>query len=1210
MVKLIKISRLIKKMFAKTPMLKFVFAWYYKHTKIKENQVLFESFHGKNISDSPLALLFELLKMNDSKQYKVYFASNNIKRDKKVVKKLNLKINLVDVSTFKYTKVLATSKYLINNCSFPTFFIRRTEQVYLHLWHGTPVKTLGKSMRFGIESMYNVQHDLLQSNYILFPNEFTKKIVMEDYNLENLYTGKVVINGNPKNSIFMDKNRSIEATHKLGNDKYTVIAYLPTWNGSSNYDINRFNQKMQNFLTVLDNHLKHNQKFYINLHQISNVSLSKQYKHIFPFPKDIEQNEFLNSVDIFITDYSSIMFDFAVTKKPIVLFLYDFEKVVRDRGIYIDIDELPFEKIYNFESLKNYILEEKYNNYFYDYNKRFIKTFLPYNSIDSAKNISRLIFDNNNCGMPIIEYSLNKNSKKIAFYPTVQTKEDLHTVIQVVKDTNEIVIFNKKYFNSEISNYFSNHCSKKFDFIFITENMPRTFLEEICKNKRKEELHRREIKRNFGELYIDPQLKKDYYHGEVNETFCLKTKKVANVRTEIKNGKLEILLDNTEIKGEISKLLILDKSKKILWTRSISNAEIKNKKIVQDFSNVVNKAILFENKRYYLMVEVKCNTGSILPYYLIDADKFKEKRKTFTELNKSSLYMEALDCNNAWIRNKNEASIKIIPYMTSGKGYLSIFVGNKEKLMSQIIRGKVLSYKLGYSDIKLRMKIKQAKILVKDVVLSYRNNLKKIEYSFKYNIKADKDDWIIEAYLDLKEIEFEELFWDIYIIVEFNGEEMKICPYLNEKQRKRMRVLSKQCKVKTNHIVFPYSTMGHKLALTYRESSKYDGWNTKIKEFVALFVNRVCCFYWNKKRIWLVFEKFCLMAQDNGYYFFKYCMENLPKEEKSHIYFVIDRNSSDWDRMKKYGSQVIAFMSFKHILYALASKIYVGSDSKKHLYIWRAKPNLISKKISKKNILFLQHGVTALKKVDNIFGQRGSSPMTYFAVTSGFEQGIVVDNFGYKPQNVPILGFTRWDVLEDTSKKDERIILVMPTWRSWLEEKSVDEFKKSDYYSNYMKMLQSKKLAKILEENHVKLVFYIHPKFKDYLNEFNISKNNIEIIPFGKEPLNEIIKRCSMLITDYSSVCWDVFYLKKPVLFYQFDYTMYMQAHGSYLDMEHDLFGDRYTEYEDLIQGIERYIRNNFKEHEKYVRMRNYYFEYRDHDNSKRTYEYIIGKGY
>ena len=84
-----------------------------------------------------------------------------------------------------------------------------------------------------------------------------------------------------------------------------------------------------------------------------------------------------------------------------------------------------------------------------------------------------------------------------------------------------------------------------------------------------------------------------------------------------------------------------------------------------------------------------------------------------------------------------------------------------------------------------------------------------------------------------------------------------------------------------------------------------------------------------------------------------------------------------------------------------------------------------------------------------------------------------------------------------------------------------------------MKLLQSQKLARILKENDVKLIFYIHPKFKDYLSEFNVSGDNIELIPFGTEPLNEIMKKCSMLITDYSSVCWDVCYLDKPVLFYQ-----------------------------------------------------------------------------
>lgn len=184
----------------------------------------------------------------------------------------------------------------------------------------------------------------------------------------------------------------------------------------------------------------------------------------------------------------------------------------------------------------------------------------------------------------------------------------------------------------------------------------------------------------------------------------------------------------------------------------------------------------------------------------------------------------------------------------------------------------------------------------------------------------------------------------------------------------------------------------------------------------------------------------------------------------------------------------------------------------------------------------------------------------------------------------------------------------MPTWRSWLEEKSADEFVKSDYYHNYMKLLSSNHLAVLLKTYNVKLIFYIHPKFKDYIGQFNVSGEHIELIPFGSIPLNEIIKKCHMLITDYSSVCWDVYYLGKPVLFYQFDYDMYEQAHGSYLDMEQELFGERYTEYEDLLIGIEKQIKNNFTEDPKYKGLRDYYFAYIDNDNSKRTYQYISSK--
>lgn len=1214
--KLRKIIQVIREILAKAPMLKYVFAWHYKHSRVKQHQVLFESFHGKNISDSPLAVLLELLKMDKKRKYKIYFATNNIKRDKKVISDMGLRIRLVDITTFKYAKVLATSKYLINNSSFPAFFIRRPEQTYLQTWHGTPLKTLGKKMRFGIESMYNVQHNFLQATYIMFPNEFTKDVIMEDYNLNQLYTGKVVMNGYPRNSVFLNETKAAEVSNRLGNSEYTTMAYMPTWRGKSNHDVDivKYSQETEKILAYLDKNLKANQKLYVNFHPMlqQDVVLDK-YEHIYPFPNNVEKYEFLNSVDMLITDYSSVFFDFSITRKPIVLFLYDYEEYLHDRGMYFDIKKLPFKKIYNISELVDYIVNEEFRADSYEKDGTYEKTFIQYDSVDAAKKTAKLIFKSNNCGLPIIDYGFNKKvRRKVHFYPAVRTKEALNTVAKVVKNKDDIVIFEKNYFNAELSSYLYDNYLEKFNFIFVTKSMPRTFLEEFRRNKNPQieiELHKREIKRLFGELPVNSEFIDEYYHGERNETFHVKSKKTLSITITTKKKQLE--LDFGEIKyGELTKILITDNFGNILWVRNISYEEKKSGKIIENFRMILSEPVLAENKRYLLMAEIKDKEGEIYPYYLVDKKLYHQRKKLADELDKSSLYMDEFNFENAKLAGKKKKEIKVIPYMTFGKGYLSIFVGSRKKLISQTVRGQVISYRLSASDIRIKMKFKKQDKPIRDIVLSYRSKLEKIEYSFQYDVSEEKGYWIVNARMNMMEIDLEELFWDIFLITEKNGEEIQISPYLNKKQRIQMMLWSQHCKAKNEHIVFPYPTMGHKLALTYRHISKYDGICTKMKELSALFVFIVLYPYWRKKRIWLVFEKFCSMAQDNGYFFFKYCMENLIEEEKKHIYYIIDRNSADWNKMCQYGNQVIPFMSFKHILYALASKIYVGSDSKKHLYIWRAKPNFISNRISKKDILFLQHGVTALKRVDGIFGRKGSSPMTYFTTTSEFEQKIVVDNFGYKPENAPILGFTRWDVLEDTSKKDERIILAMPTWRSWLEEKSAEEFKNSDYYYNYMKLLQSKRLAEILKENNVKLVFYIHPKFKDYLSEFNVSGENLELIPFGTEPLNEIMKKCSMLITDYSSVCWDVYYLAKPVLFYQFDYDVYMQVHGSYLDMEHALFGERYIKYEELIDGIKKYVKNDFEEEKKYAEMRDYYFEYRDNNNSKRTYQYIISKGY
>lgn len=236
--------------------------------------------------------------------------------------------------------------------------------------------------------------------------------------------------------------------------------------------------------------------------------------------------------------------------------------------------------------------------------------------------------------------------------------------------------------------------------------------------------------------------------------------------------------------------------------------------------------------------------------------------------------------------------------------------------------------------------------------------------------------------------------------------------------------------------------------------------------------------------------------------------------------------------------------------------------------------------------------------------------MTHFAVTSKFEQDIVTKNFGYAQENVPILGFCRWDVLENRASETEKKILIMPTWRSWLEEQGNEVFVNSQYCKCYRSLLENKELENFLKKHKVKLVFHIHPKMREYLNAFQEKNERVELIPHGSRQLNELIMECSMLITDYSSVSWDVYYLGKPVIFYQFDYELYMKAHGSYIDMEKELFGDRCLTEKELAEKIKEYVRNDFAEKERYGAMRKERFAYTDKNNCRRTLDYLKSKGY
>lgn len=499
-------------------------------------------------------------------------------------------------------------------------------------------------------------------------------------------------------------------------------------------------------------------------------------------------------------------------------------------------------------------------------------------------------------------------------------------------------------------------------------------------------------------------------------------------------------------------------------------------------------------------------------------------------------------------------------------------------------------------------------------VFSFRSKLSEdaVSYDFQtLSAKKHGDLLRVTVSLDLKTVELKSIYWDVRIILQGPVTENTGALPISMDVPARMYqkfLYNGSFSGEKGFFLYPYYTGKQTLAFAYREKNSYDGLNVIFREFLALFLYRIARPYWKKKHICLVCEKFSSMAQDNGYYFFKHCMNN--QEEQflgKNIYYIITKDSPDRERVLPYKNRLLDFMSLRHLCYILAADLIVSSDSRYHTYPLQSRHSIFNRYIKKIPFVFLQHGVIALKKVDNFYGKGQKGACDLFVVSTDTEKQTIVDNFGYEPKEVINTGLPRWDVLHDKSQ-DRREIMIMPTWRNWLDSVPDKDFEASDYFTHYMALLNSRKLADLLEKYDLEVNFYLHAKFQEYSDQFQTKSERIHLVSFGETAVNEMLMRCRMLITDYSSVCWDILYQDKPTIFYQFDLDKYEEAHGSYLDMRTELFGDRAENQEQLLALLEEQIKNNFKMKPEHEQLRRFYFNFKDQQHSRHICEEIKEK--
>ena len=406
---------------------------YYRKLPIVEKTILLDSQHGNNINGNIFYLLKELVFNKNYENFKIYLMceSSKYKKTKKFLDNKNIKnINIIKNKSVEYYKIFAQAKFLFTDTSFPTFYIKKEGQIVFNTWHGTPLKTLGRSDKSEFHRLGNIQRNFAFSNYLLYPSEYMMEHMVEDYMLSNICSSKILLEGYPRNEIFFDKDSRKKIKEELGLLDKEVFVYMPTWRGLIN-KVEEGNQILK-YLIEIEKKLKENQMLFVNLHPFVSDEIDyKQFNKIKPFPIVYETYEFLNIADCLITDYSSVFFDFANTGRKIILFAYDEDEYFENRGLYINFNELPFPKVTNIEELiielnspKNYEDEE------------FLNRFCKYDNKQASKRICELIIHNNNSNIKIKELS-SSNKPNVLIYPGNLAKNGITTsLLNLLKNVN------------------------------------------------------------------------------------------------------------------------------------------------------------------------------------------------------------------------------------------------------------------------------------------------------------------------------------------------------------------------------------------------------------------------------------------------------------------------------------------------------------------------------------------------------------------------------------------------------------------------------------------------------------------------------------------------------------------------------------------------------------------------------------------------------
>lgn len=324
---------------------------------VRRNRVFFLSFYGNSYSDNPKAISEALYDLYGNEyDYIWVVVSESIK------KSMPKYVKTCRYNSVRMVYYMATSKVWVSNFCLPKGTYKKKEQYYIQTWHGD--KAFKKIMH-DVPSRDGSEKWLFETDNA---NLMTagSKYGESQFRTAFLYNGEVLKCGTPRNDIFFKDTINLQkhVRYLLGlKETDKIVLYAPTFRRENKKGLFEAHFDFSKSLKILEDVTGDKWKMMVRMHSADKRDLigmaGMDCLNVSDYP---ETNELLLITDILITDFSSIAGDFALSYKPIILFLYNMEDyLLNDRELYFDVSKSPYmcttkeEGLYDFlENIKHF----------------------------------------------------------------------------------------------------------------------------------------------------------------------------------------------------------------------------------------------------------------------------------------------------------------------------------------------------------------------------------------------------------------------------------------------------------------------------------------------------------------------------------------------------------------------------------------------------------------------------------------------------------------------------------------------------------------------------------------------------------------------------------------------------------------------------------------------------------------------------------------